>query len=100
MLHASARYNPVWEFCYSIGGQPCDMAFTSVAGHLMELEFPDAYRRWKGVDPVELYAAPLHKQVPQVFGEPPVALGPVAATELHAAQMVTSISDKGVFQRR
>ena len=26
-------------------GQPCDMAFTSVAGHLMESDFEDGYRK-------------------------------------------------------
>ena len=62
----SARYNPVSEFQYQIGGQACDMVFTSVAGHLMELEFEDGYRRWRGVDPVDLYSALVFKKVPQV----------------------------------
>ena len=62
----SSRFNPVWEFPYTIGGQPCDMVFTSVSGHLMEMDFEDAYRKWHGVNPVELYSAPMHKRVPEV----------------------------------
>lgn len=34
-----SQYNPIWQFPFGISGQPCDMSFTSVAGHLMELEF-------------------------------------------------------------
>ena len=33
------------------------------AGHLMELEFEDGYRRWRGVDPVDLYSASVFKKV-------------------------------------
>ena len=58
------------EFQYQIGGQACDMVFTSVAGHLMELEFEDGYRRWRGVDPADLYSARVFKQVPQVRAQP------------------------------
>lgn len=70
----SARYNPVAEFQYQIGGQACDMVFTSVAGHLMELEFEDGYRRWRGVDPVDLYSASVFKKVPQVRGAAPASV--------------------------
>lgn len=45
---ASAPYNTIWEFGYTISGQPCDMAFTSVAGHLMELEFTAPFKKWRG----------------------------------------------------
>jgi DNA topoisomerase-3 len=59
-------YNPIWEFCYTINGQQCDMVFTSVAGHLMELEFAAQYKRWRGCSPLELYTAPVVKDVPAV----------------------------------
>lgn len=37
-LHINrAQYNPINEFPYNINGQPVDMQFTSVAGHLMEV---------------------------------------------------------------
>lgn len=66
-VHRS-QYNPIWEFGYTINGQQCDMLFTSVAGHLMELEFAGQYKRWRGCSPLELYTAPVVKDVPQVCG--------------------------------
>ncbi|WIA41751.1 hypothetical protein OEZ86_009091 [Tetradesmus obliquus] len=59
-----SQYNPIWEFCYTINGQQCDMVFTSVAGHLMELEFAGQYKRWRGCSPLDLYTAPVVKDVP------------------------------------
>ncbi|TYG44052.1 hypothetical protein ES288_D11G067600v1 [Gossypium darwinii] len=53
-----SRYNRIFEFNYSIRGQPCHMLFTSVTGHLMELEFEDRFRKWHSCDPLDLYHAP------------------------------------------
>ena len=49
------------------------MVVTSLAGHLMELDFPEAYRwersrsdesrKWSAVDPVDLFSAEIHKYV-------------------------------------
>lgn len=63
---SSAPYNCIWEFGYTIAGTQCDMLFTSVAGHLMELDFPAHYKRWRGCSPLDLYSAPVNKSVPQV----------------------------------
>ena len=60
-------YNKIFEFAYTIGGQQCDMAMTSVTGHLMELDFDDQYRKWHSCDPVDLFQAPVRKKVPQVW---------------------------------
>ncbi|KAK3036183.1 hypothetical protein RJ639_030253 [Escallonia herrerae] len=60
-----SRYNKIFEFDYTIHGQPCHMLFTSVTGHLMELDFEDRYRKWHSCDPVLLYEAPVRKFVPQ-----------------------------------
>ncbi|OVA03617.1 DNA topoisomerase [Macleaya cordata] len=60
-----SRYNKIFEFEYTIRGQPCNMAVTSVTGHLMELEFEDRYRKWNSCDPVDLYQAVVRKLVPQ-----------------------------------
>uniref|UniRef100_A0A6V7QTF6 DNA topoisomerase n=1 Tax=Ananas comosus var. bracteatus TaxID=296719 RepID=A0A6V7QTF6_ANACO len=46
-------------------GRPCLMLFTSVTGHLMELDFDDRFRKWNSCDPTDLYHAPLRKLVPQ-----------------------------------
>lgn len=61
-----ARFNPIWEFGYTINGTPCDMVFTSVAGHLMELDFTQQHKRWRSCSPLELYNAPVVKAVPDV----------------------------------
>lgn len=42
------------------------MVFTSVAGHLLELDFEPQYKKWRGCSPVELFTAPVHKVVPKV----------------------------------
>ncbi|XAR73130.1 DNA topoisomerase [Bertholletia excelsa] len=59
-----SRFNKIFEFGYNIRGQQCHMLFTSVTGHLMEVDFDDRYRKWHSCDPVDLYHAPLHKHVP------------------------------------
>ncbi|PSS30207.1 DNA topoisomerase [Actinidia chinensis var. chinensis] len=41
------------------------MLFTSVTGHLMELDFDDRYRKWHSCDPVDLYHAAVRKFVPE-----------------------------------
>ena len=62
----SAQYNGASLFPYTLGGQPCEMVFTSVSGHLMEVEFGPQHRTWRSVAPGELYRVPVYKQVPQV----------------------------------
>ncbi|WMV53132.1 hypothetical protein MTR67_046517 [Solanum verrucosum] len=61
-----SRYNKIFEFNYTIRNQPCQMLFTSVTGHLMELEFDERYRKWHSCDPLDLYNAPVRKFVPEV----------------------------------
>ncbi|XP_040371096.1 DNA topoisomerase 3-alpha isoform X3 [Rosa chinensis] len=65
MREGRSRYNKIYEFNYSINGCPCQMLFTSVTGHLMELEFEDRYRKWHSCDPVLLFQAPVRKFVPE-----------------------------------
>ncbi|TYI54322.1 hypothetical protein E1A91_D11G066700v1 [Gossypium mustelinum] len=65
MRDGRSRYNRIFEFNYSIRGQPCHMLFTSVTGHLMELEFEDRFRKWHSCDPLDLYHAPVRKFVPE-----------------------------------
>ncbi|KAK6789270.1 hypothetical protein RDI58_013069 [Solanum bulbocastanum] len=60
-----SRYNKIFEFNYTIRNQPCQMLFTSVTGHLMELEFDERYRKWHSCDPLDLYNAPVQKFVPE-----------------------------------
>ncbi|PWA75282.1 topoisomerase 3alpha [Artemisia annua] len=60
-----SRYNKIFEFNYNIQGQQCQMMFTSVTGHLMEIEFEGRYKKWHSCDPVQLFEAPILKHVPQ-----------------------------------
>lgn len=39
-----SQYNPVYEFPYQIQNQHVQMVFTSVTGHLMELDFDASVR--------------------------------------------------------
>lgn len=62
-----SRFNKIFEFNYTISGRPCFMSFTSVTGHLMELDFDERFKKWHSCDPVQLYHAPVRKYVPEVL---------------------------------
>ena len=47
-------YNVNWEFPYEVEGKQCQMVFTSVTGHLMEMEFEGSHKSWRGCNPREL----------------------------------------------
>ena len=53
-------------FGYTIGGQACDMVFTSVLGHLQQLDFTSSHTKWYSCNPSELYTAPVIKSVAEV----------------------------------
>lgn len=40
---------------------------TSVSGHLLQLDFVGAYRRWNEVDPQALFTAPVQKTCHEIF---------------------------------
>lgn len=42
------------------------MVFTSVAGHMMAIDFPENYKQWQNHDPIVLFQAPIVKYVPEV----------------------------------
>lgn len=66
-----SRYNPVFEFSYSVPGLgDCAMSVTSVAGHLLETEFEACYAKgWSSCDPKDLFfKAKVIKQIPSVRG--------------------------------
>lgn len=49
-----------YEFNFNFG-QPwgqCDVTMTSVLGHLSELEFTEAHRKWSSCAPAQLFDAP------------------------------------------
>ncbi|KAI5673799.1 hypothetical protein M9H77_14163 [Catharanthus roseus] len=65
MREGRSRFNKIFEFNYTINGRPCLMSFTSVTGHLMEIEFDERFKKWHSCDPVQLYHAPIRKYVPE-----------------------------------
>lgn len=62
-MPSRAQYCKNFRFPFQLGGQPVDMIFSSVAGHLLELDFVQPFKSWNGCRPVELYSAQVAKQV-------------------------------------
>ena len=59
-----SQYNTIYEFPYTVENRQCTMAFTSVTGHLMEVDFEPAHKNWKGCNPgVLIEGAPVVKRV-------------------------------------
>ena len=59
-----SQYNAIWEFPYTVENRQCTMAFTSVTGHLMEVDFEPAHKGWHSCNPgVLIEGAPVVKQV-------------------------------------
>ena len=55
-------YNPVYdiESCL-FQNRNAKMKMTSVAGHLMEIEFDAAFKGWSSCQPIDLFTAPIKK---------------------------------------
>lgn len=58
-------YNPIYEInnCQFKNQQNAYMKMTSVTGHMMEISFDPAYKNWSGCQPVQLFDAPIIKDV-------------------------------------
>ncbi|XP_054082911.1 DNA topoisomerase 3-alpha isoform X2 [Zeugodacus cucurbitae] len=54
-------YNKIYDFESEVSGRKSKMVMTSVSGHLLQLEFVGAYRRWNEVNPQTLFTAPINK---------------------------------------
>eukprot|EP00871_Galdieria_phlegrea_P003733 jgi/Galph1/4360/GphlegSOOS_G2984.1 len=58
----------VYEFQYELGGRKVIMIFTSVAGHIKELDFEEPYRSWESCGQWELFdpvKTPVKEYVPK-----------------------------------
>ena len=66
MCSCRAPSNPTYEFVCRVDNSQAAMTFTSILGHLMELDFPASHRAWRSCSPLELFSASVHKSVPQV----------------------------------
>ncbi|KAK9508812.1 hypothetical protein O3M35_006277 [Rhynocoris fuscipes] len=62
-----SKYNKIYEFDYTVFGQNCLMAMTSVSGHLLNYEFNSNFRKWTCCSPEELFDAPVQKACSQDF---------------------------------
>ena len=58
-----SRYNPIYDFRATVEGRACEMSFTSVTGHLLEVDFPPAFQSWEAVSVLSLFTAPLIQSV-------------------------------------
>jgi len=76
------NYNGVYEFGCQINGENVDMVFTSVLGHLLELDFIEPYRKWDACKPGELFTIPVEKKV----GKEKEGLEKTLKTEAKACQ--------------
>lgn len=69
----ASKYNPIFEFDCKVLSQNDQMVVSSIAGHMMNLDFPENYKyisgfckkrsNWNTVDPIELFTAPVEKSV-------------------------------------
>ncbi|KAL6766703.1 hypothetical protein ACKKBG_A37025 [Auxenochlorella protothecoides x Auxenochlorella symbiontica] len=64
-LQSCATWCKVYSFPFQLANEPVDMVFTSVAGHLLQLDFTPPHSSWQGCSPQDLFSAPVQKQVPK-----------------------------------
>jgi DNA topoisomerase IA len=61
-----SKYNKNFDFGYNLHEKEYEMTMTSVAGHLMALDFPESYQRWTNCSVIDLFTAPVVKSVSKV----------------------------------
>jgi len=62
-VEGKTKYNPVYEFKYTVSGEDVMMRMTSVQGHIMNLNFTEPHSNWNRVPPEELFFAPLSRVI-------------------------------------
>uniref|UniRef100_A0A914ZNL1 DNA topoisomerase n=1 Tax=Parascaris univalens TaxID=6257 RepID=A0A914ZNL1_PARUN len=66
-----SKYNKIYQFSASLLNESnCAVAVTSVAGHLLQHRFPDAYKSWTETPMASLFNAPVVKGV--IVGMEPI----------------------------
>ena len=67
-IASQSQFNPVYRFEYTLPPQNerVEMRVTSVAGHLMEVDFSPGYDSWNSVNPAVLFDAPIIRYVARV----------------------------------
>lgn len=69
MLSCTVCTHDASVFCGMTRGERVQMVVTSVLGHLHEYDFVGKYRGWGGCRYIELFEAPIEKQVSCREGE-------------------------------
>ncbi|KAJ1965435.1 DNA topoisomerase 3-alpha [Dipsacomyces acuminosporus] len=77
------KYNRNFDFQYRINGAFVQVTMTSVAGHVMEIDFPTAMRKWHSCNPVALFTAPIVRAVPESCKEVAVNIKQEARSATH-----------------
>ncbi|KAJ2781741.1 DNA topoisomerase 3-alpha [Coemansia javaensis] len=54
-----SRYNKNYDFQYRVDGAFVAATMTSVLGHVVDLDFPQAMRKWHSCNPASLFTAPI-----------------------------------------
>jgi DNA topoisomerase-3 len=65
----SAQYCRNFSFPFQLQGRQVDMVFSSVAGHLLSLDFEPPFNRWQSCAPKDLYEVPVRKGVQHGDGQ-------------------------------
>ena len=63
---SKSKYNPNFRFTTYFQNELVDVIFTSVAGHVYQLDFPENFR-WGKTDPKNLWHAPIIEYIPDDF---------------------------------
>lgn len=68
MRNSYSKFNKIYEFQSNLPrfGQS-QLSFYSVAGHLLDKDFEEQYRKWYSCDPVDLFHLPVLSFVPPNF---------------------------------
>lgn len=60
MREGFSKYNKIYEFDFNLPNYGnCQMAMTSVSGHLLEEDFADTHNKWHFCTPLDLFEAPI-----------------------------------------
>uniref|UniRef100_A0A1I8AHR0 DNA topoisomerase n=1 Tax=Steinernema glaseri TaxID=37863 RepID=A0A1I8AHR0_9BILA len=59
-----SKFNKIYQMETEMFGQKCQVAMTSVSGHLTTLDFGSEMRSWQTVPMIELFDAQVHRVVP------------------------------------
>uniref|UniRef100_A0A9J2PXL6 DNA topoisomerase n=1 Tax=Ascaris lumbricoides TaxID=6252 RepID=A0A9J2PXL6_ASCLU len=88
-----SKYNKIYQFNASLLNESnCAVAVTSVAGHLLQHRFPDAYKSWTETPMASLFSAPVVKGV--IVGMEPIRETLIEETRLSDVLVIWTDCDR------